>query len=245
MKETLTVCAVVLGVLAALLQLLDWASTKEQKAAMTDKLLDTWIWLDKQSSGQFIPAVWTLRAQLILVGIYVIPLAIILLMWGVYNAASHPGSGLSGMDILSVVVAFVCVLALGAAFFLLHRRIMKKANTVPGVKKYFRFVFGQAMLYSLSFLALLLVRNFMLAFQSRVLTLILVLAVLPFYFEALILWTVISLSIAWIVVAWLLAKTIRSTSFLLERALSQEKGVLAGCAALCLVIAALLKFSTP
>jgi hypothetical protein len=62
-----------------------------------------------------------------------------------------------------------------------------------------------------------------------------------FVFEAGILWNVLLLSLLWMAITWLLSKLIRAMAFLLDRALSQEKGVLAGAAVLCLVITAAIK----
>jgi hypothetical protein len=58
------------------------------------------------------------------------------------------------------------------------------------------------------------------------------LLVWPFLFECLILWNVLALSLLWMAATWVLSKLILAMAFLLDRALSQEKGVLAGGSAL-------------
>jgi hypothetical protein len=246
MKNAIASVAFVAGALAAFLLLLDWFLSKKQKEWISERLLNLWVWLEEQSSGRFLPAVWTTRMQLILFAIYSAPLVFGTLGGAAYNLISQ---GFKVLDtkrtdvdygIISLVFFFLFV----ATFFLLHRPLIKKIVTRQTPSSYLKFMVLRALLYSISLPIALLSLFLMVAFIRTPVPwagFAINLLVWPFLFECLILWNVLTLSLLWMAAAWVLSKLIRAMAFLVDRALSQEKGPLAGAAVLCLIIAAGIK----
>ena len=246
MKNDIAAVALAAGVLAALFQLLDWFLNKKQKERVSEGLLNVWVWLEEQSTGRFLPAVWTTRMQLALFAIYAALVVAVTLGGAAYNLISQRFGVFAAKrtDVLYGIVSLVFFFLFVAAFFLLHQPLIRKIVTRETTISYLKFMLSRALLYSISLPVGLLSLPLMVAFIRSPVPwagFAINLLVWPFLFECLILWNVLTLSLLWMAVTWVLSNLIRVTAFLLDRALSQEKGVLGGAAILCLIIAAAIK----
>jgi hypothetical protein len=246
MKNAIATLARVTGVIAALFALLDWFLSKHQKIRLEGWLRKAKAWLEEQSSGHFLPAVWTTRMQLVLLAIYATPVVVWMFVGGAYNLISQKFGvfDTKRTDTTFGVLCFVFFLLFVTAFFVLHRPLIKKIVARKTPARYLLFMLSRALLYSISLPVALLSMPLMIVFIRSPVPyagFVINFLVWPFVFEALILWNVLLLSLLWVAIAWLLAKAIRVLAFLLDRALSQEKGVLAGLAALFFIIAAVVK----
>ena len=246
MKNDIAAVAFVAGMLAALFQLLDWFLNKKQKERVSESLLNVWVWLEEQSKGRFLPAVWTTRMQLALFAIYAALVVVVTLGGAAYNLISQRFGAFDTKrtDVLYGIVSLVFFVLFVAAFFLLHRPLIRKIVTRESTCSYLKFILSRALLYSISLPVGLLSLPLMVAFIRSPVPwagFAINFLVWPFLFECLILWNVLTLSLLWMAVTWVLSSLIRVTAFLLDRALSQEKGVLAGAAILCLIVAAAIE----
>jgi hypothetical protein len=86
-KHDASIIALGAGVIAALLQLLDWVLSDQQKTQVSDKLLNTWVWLEEQKPDVIIRSVLSLRVQKVLLGLYGALYAISIGAWFVRNAS--------------------------------------------------------------------------------------------------------------------------------------------------------------
>jgi hypothetical protein len=244
MKNFVTVVALTAGAIAAILQIIDWFASKDQKQKITDRLLAGWVWFETQRSGSFIPKVWSRKVQIGLFILYALPVALQTLGMGIYHLIEKrfkekPQYPMTGyLNEMVAVIAFVYFVALIVAYLTLHRRVMRGVHERQTLRKYFGYLSGRALLFSLALPAQLLIMSLSLIFLPLFLVTI---ATLPFMLEAFALWTVLLTSVYWVIFSLFAARVFRFAALFLDRALSQEKGVLAGTAALFVAIGALAK----
>ena len=246
-KHDASIIALGAGVIAALLQLLDWVLSDQQKTQVSDKLLNTWVWLEEQKPDVIIRSMLSLRVQKVLLGLYGALYAISIGAWFVRNASYEDLRD----DPMFVAMMISIVAVIGGAgvvaFFLWHRRFMRQLSLPMSLGKQCWFFVPRLVFFSIGVIFWFACCGIAIrltdtqGYRAFILVCIGLVLLLPIAAEGGMLWNVVALSVLWLVAAWLLSKAVRVGAFILERGLSQNKGVLAAVAALLLVIATLLK----
>ena len=245
LKEFITIGISVVGAFAGTLQLLDWCLTTRQKTTINDKMLRLWVWLADHSSDRFITYIWSARFQFIIATIVMTIFAVIFLAVTAGELSELHDSPLSHRIFFGVGLAAIGVGTGLFFYYVIHRRVSRKIAEAKSVRAFAWRMLQLGLLFGIPTFIILNLDKMHLFYTDNNLVIYAVTTVaclcIPILLEAMILLILLGLALYWIPVAWLCSRFVKVTALILERALSQEKNGLAGLAAVCLAIVAILK----